>query len=201
MPLASLRKKNRGKYIHSPAHDLESLLYTALGIVTFTTGPCGQIRAPTDHVPLARWYNEIDREQLRKDKIVDLADYEEEIHDHLPDYWKPFSSYLHRLLEATWPGLNPFSESAATHNAFKKVLEEALTDFATNHQETPCNYAQVTVKRSRSPGNEGRYPYKRLRGDVSNTTRLAYPAVIKPLSEWTDPVDVDIVGSGEEVPA
>ena len=51
MPLASLDKENRGKYIHSPAHDLESLLHTALGIVTFTTGPCGQIRAPTDHVP------------------------------------------------------------------------------------------------------------------------------------------------------
>jgi hypothetical protein len=26
----------------------------------------------TDHVPLARWYNEIDREQLRKDKNIDL---------------------------------------------------------------------------------------------------------------------------------
>ncbi len=72
MSLASLDKENRGKYIHSPAHDLESLLHTALGIVTFTTGPCGQTRAWTDHVPLARWYNETDREQLCKDKAIDL---------------------------------------------------------------------------------------------------------------------------------
>ena len=76
MPLASLDKENCSKYIHSPAHDLESLLHTALGIVTFTAGPCGQIRAPTDHVPLARWYNETDREQLRKDKTIDLISYE-----------------------------------------------------------------------------------------------------------------------------
>jgi hypothetical protein len=39
MPLAALDKANCGKYIHSPAHDLESLLQTALGIVTFTNGP------------------------------------------------------------------------------------------------------------------------------------------------------------------
>lgn len=42
------------------AYDLESLLYTALGLVTFTTGPCGQLCAPKDHVPVAQWYNEID---------------------------------------------------------------------------------------------------------------------------------------------
>lgn len=156
MPLASLDKENRSKYIHSPAHDLESLLHTTLGIVTFTTGPCGQIRAPNDHVPLARWYNEIDREQLRKDKAIDLIYYEKEIHDHIPDYWKPFSPYLRRLVDATWPQLDPFSESTATHDTFRKILREALTYFATNLQETPCNYARVTLKRSRPSRDEGR---------------------------------------------
>ena len=121
MPLASLDKKNRGKYIHSPAHDLESLLHTILGIVTFTAGPCGQIRAPTDHVPLARWYNETDLEQLHKDKAIDLFGYEGEIHEHIQDYWKPFSPYLRRLVLATWPELNPHSESVATHNAFREI--------------------------------------------------------------------------------
>jgi hypothetical protein len=191
MPLASLDKENRRKYIHSPAHDLESLLHTALGIVTFTAGPCGQIRAPTDHVPLARWYNETDREQLRKDKAIDLINYEKEIHNHIPDYWKPFSPYLRRLVHATWPKLNPFSESAATHNMFREILKEALTHFTTNVQETPCNYARVTLKRSRSSGDEGRYPYKILRGDVSDTTRLPQLAVIKPLLEWRDSVYID----------
>lgn len=53
MPLAALDKENSAKYIHSPAQDLELLLLTALGIVTFTVGPCGQACTPTEHVPLA----------------------------------------------------------------------------------------------------------------------------------------------------
>jgi len=191
MPLASLDKKNHGKFIHSPAHDLESLLHTILGIVTFTAGPCGQIRVPTDHIPLARWYNESDLEQLHKDKAIDLIRYEKEIQKHISDYWKPFSSYLHRLVLATWPKLDPLSESAATHNAFREILKEALAHFTTNLQETPCNYARITLKRSRSSGDEGRYPYKHLREDVGDTARLPQLAVIKPLSEWKDSVDFD----------
>lgn len=189
MPLASLEKN--GKYIHSPVDDLESLLYVTLGIVTFTAGPCGQIRAPTDHVPLARWYNETDPEQLHKDKSIDLIRYEKEIHKHIPDYWKPFSPYLRRLVLATWPELNLHSETAATYNTFREILKEALTHFTTNLQETPCNYARITLKRSRSSGDEGRYPYKHLREDVRDTARLPQLAVVKPLSEWTDSVDID----------
>jgi hypothetical protein len=60
MPLAALDKFNCGKYIHGPAHDLESLLLTALEIVAFTNGPCGNFCVPTDHVPIAQWYNKID---------------------------------------------------------------------------------------------------------------------------------------------
>jgi hypothetical protein len=87
---------------------------------------------------------------------------------------------------------NPFSESAATHNTFREILKEALTDLANNGQETPCHYARVTLpmKRSRSSGSECRYPYKLLREDVSDTKRLPVLAVIKPLSEWTDSVDL-----------
>lgn len=192
MPLASLDKENRSKYIHSPAHDLESLLHTTLGIVTFTTGPCGQIRAPTDHVPLARWYNLTDREQLQKDKAIDLIAYEKEIQDSLPDYWKPFSPYLHRLVLATWPELNPLqSGSVATHDAFREILKDALAHFTTNLPEPPRNYAQITHtgKRSRSLTEKGRYPYKHRREDVGVTARLPQFAVIKPLEEWRDSVD------------
>ena len=191
MPLASLDKKNNGKYIHSPAHDLESLLHVTVGIVTFTAGPCGQIRAPTDHVPLARWYNENDLEQLHKDKAIDLFSYEKEIHEHIADYWKPFSPYLHHLVLATWSELNPLSESAATHDTFREILKEALAHFTTNVQETPCPYARVTLKRSRSSTDDARYPYKHLREDVGATVCLPQLAVIKPLSEWTDSVDID----------
>ena len=162
MLLASLDKKNCGKYIHSPAHDLESLLHTAIGIVTFTTGPCGQIRAPTDHISLARWYNETDHKQLRKDKAIDLINNDNEIYNYIPEYWKPFTPYLCHFVRATWPELNPFSDSVATHNMFREILKEALTYFATKVAETPCNYARVVMKCPRPSGDEGRYPYKFL---------------------------------------
>ncbi|KAF8895747.1 hypothetical protein CPB84DRAFT_1816005 [Gymnopilus junonius] len=94
MLLATLDKENSGKYIHGLAQDLESLLYTALGIVTFTIGPCGQAHAPTDH---------IDCEQLLKDKAIDLVAYNRKIQKYIPEYWKPFSPYLCCLVQATWP--------------------------------------------------------------------------------------------------
>jgi hypothetical protein len=191
MPLASLDKENRSTYIHSPAHDLESLLHTTLGIVTFTTGPCGQIRVTSDHVPLARWYNEIDCEQLRKDKAIDLIDYDKEIHNHIPEYWKPFSPYLRRLVHATWPQGNPFLESAATHAKFREILKEALADLTTSFKETPCNYARVTKRSRSSAADESRYPYKIFREDVNDAARLPQLSVIKPLSEWTDSVDIN----------
>lgn len=196
MPLAALDKDNCDQYIQTPAKDLESLLYTVLAIVTFTTGPCGQMRQSTDHVPLARWYNEIDREQLCKDKTIDLIKYTKEIGKHLPDYWKPFSPYLHRLVLASWPGSNLLSdivESVATHQKFREILQEALTEFATNVnlKENPCNYARVTLKRLRPPGGDSSYPYKIPRRYViSSTKRLPQLAVVKSFSKWVDSVDL-----------
>ena len=187
MPLASLDEENRGKYIHSPAHDLESLLHTIFGVVSFTVGPCGQIRQLDDHVPHARWYNEPDLEQLLKDKQIDLIFYDRGISNHLPDYWKPFSPYLRRLVHATWPKMPTLSESAATHDAFREILKEALEYFATtNPPETPAPYARITApKRSRSPSGD-RYPYKQCPGDVRDNRRLPHLSVIKPLADWTD---------------
>ena len=55
MPLDALNIDNRGKYIHSPAHDLEALLQTMLGIVTFTDGPYeARVQQNDVHVPMAR---------------------------------------------------------------------------------------------------------------------------------------------------
>ena len=79
IPLAAHNKSNHGKYIHGPAHDLELLLQTVLEIVTFTLGPCKNLNALTNNVPMAQWYNEIDQEQLFKDKSIDLITYSEEI--------------------------------------------------------------------------------------------------------------------------
>jgi len=189
MPLTALDKSNRGKYIHGPAHDLESLLQTALGIVTFTNGPCGKFRASTDHVPIARWYNEIDREQLLKDKLIDLIFYKKEIEEHFTEYWKPFAPYLHRLVLATWdPSIS--NQPFASHKVFKDILEEALKALKML-AEVPGNYAANSQKRARtSPNDEGRYPYKYSRGDSLFSKRLPRPVDIKELSEWHDSVNM-----------
>ena len=121
-----LDKSNHGNYVHGLAHNLESLLQTALGIVTFTNGPCGKFRAPTDHVHMAQWYNEINQEQLFKDKSIDLITYNQEIEGHFTDYWKPFAPYLHRLISATWSERTPPMSNQASHKVFKDILEEAL---------------------------------------------------------------------------
>jgi hypothetical protein len=191
MPLAALDKSNRGKYIHGPAHDLEALLQTALGIVTFTNGPCGNFRAQTDHIPMARWYNEIDREQLFKDKCIDLIMYNNEIEGNLTEYWKPFAPYLRRLVAATWPEKTPPMSSQASHKVFKDILEEALKALKTL-AEVPAKYAsnRDRQKRARTSDNDnGRYPYKYRRGDNFFSKRLPRPANIKEILEWKDSMD------------
>ena len=101
--------------IHGLAHDLELLLQTALGIVTFTQGPCGNLCVLTNHVPMAWWYNEINWEQLFKDKSIDLITYSEEIKEYFPEYWKPFAPYLCHLASATWSEGTPLMSSQASH--------------------------------------------------------------------------------------
>lgn len=189
MSIAALKKTNRGKYVHSPSHDLESLLQTALGVITFTDGPCASFRSHKDHVPISRWYNEIDREQLCKDKTIDIITYETEIEGCFPEYWQPLAPYLRRLVEATWPGKNSLVSSQATHSNFKIILEEALVHLKTLG-EVPAKYACISQKRARpADDEEGRYPYKFHRGDGIDSKRLPRPAEIKALSQWKDSID------------
>ncbi|KAF8968353.1 hypothetical protein BDZ97DRAFT_1655208 [Flammula alnicola] len=192
MPLDALDTFNCGKYIHAPAHDLESLLQTVLGIVSFTDGPCGKCRPHAEHVPVARWYNEIDQEQLFKDKAFDLLSYDREVDRYIPEYWKPFSPYLRRLISATWTGSNPVAlSSQASHKVYTDVLEEALKALEALG-EVPAKYAPSSQKRLRSSDNDpGRYPYhlKFRRGGNLSSERLPRPADIKELSQWQDSIN------------
>jgi hypothetical protein len=195
MPLAALDTSNLGNYIHGPAQDLESLLQTTLGIVTFTNGPCGKFRAAGDAsgddkgVPMARWYNEIDRVQLFKDKTIDLITYDGEIEAYFTEYWKPFAPYLRRLVSATWTKMTPPLSSQASHKAFKDILEEALEAFK-KIPEVPAKYAPCSQKRTRTSSVEdGRYPYKFRRGDRLLSERFPRPVDIKEFSQWQDSTD------------
>lgn len=189
MPLDALNIDNRGKYIHGPAHDLEALLQTALGIVTFTNGPYQPRTKSNPHIPMARWYNEGDREQLFKDKSYDVFRFDRDVAAYIPQYWQPLVPYFRRLVSATWTDID--CTSKATHEAYKSVLTEALQALA-QYPEVPAKYAcSPPKKRPRSSGNndESRWPYKFLRGNGPGSERLPRPAFIKELSEWQDSVD------------
>jgi hypothetical protein len=214
MSLAALDPENRGKFAHSPADNLESLLQTAFAIVCFTTGPCGQFRSASDQVPMAQWLNETHREQLFKDKYVDLLHYEIEIERHITVYWRPFIPYLCRLVSHTW-GVS-VGLTLATHENYKAVLREALKYFKT-FQETPMSYAISTpvpqkqkqqkharpsTKTDNSGGDggsdgggdaasmDGRYPYP-LKYTPGNDPSKWIPRFIdiKHLSAWKDSIN------------
>ncbi|KJA25531.1 hypothetical protein HYPSUDRAFT_134549 [Hypholoma sublateritium FD-334 SS-4] len=189
MPLDALNIDNRGKYVHHPAHDLEALLQTVLGIVMFTDGPYKMRPKTSTRIPMARWYNEIDREQLYKDKSYDVQRFDRDIAAYAPQYWQPLIPYLRRLVAATWIDIN--CSSKATHKAYSEILEEALTALK-KHPEVPAKYAcGTTPKRPRTTDgvDESRWPYKFLRGDGPSCRRLPRHIDIKKLSEWQDSVD------------
>ncbi|KJA20813.1 hypothetical protein HYPSUDRAFT_141584 [Hypholoma sublateritium FD-334 SS-4] len=189
MPLDALNIDNRGKYIHSPAHDLEALLQTMLGIVTFTDGPYeARVQSDDVHVPLARWHNEGDREQLFKDKSFDVSHFDRDVGAYLMPYWQPLVPYLRSLVAATWTGTN--CTSHATHEAYRTILCDALEGLK-KFPEVPAMYARTITKRSRSSDNDeaGRWPYKFGRGNGPGSERLPRPAFVKQLSAWKDSVD------------
>lgn len=189
MPLDALNIDNRGKYVHSPAHDLEALLQTVLGLAMFTTGPYQARTQTTLHVPMSRWYNEGDRDQLFKDKAFDLFSFDRDVAAYFPQYWKPLIPFFRRLVSATWTSMH--GTSHATHAVYRTILLEAR-DALRQYPELPAKYACCALQKRPRPSdiNEtGRYPYKYLQGNGPDVARIPRPIGVKELSQWEDSVD------------
>ncbi len=187
MPLDALRTSH-GKYVHEPRHDLESLIQTVICLMSFNDGPCGQRRSLTDYVPIARWYNEVDREQVFKDKLVDLKLlHETDVEGKFPSYWKPLAPTIFRLIKATWqdpPAKNPYQ-------TYITILEDALKQL---EPEPVAKYAAICQKRSRPTdlSDEGRYPQHYMKYRRSNDPsfqRIPRVAGLMEISRWHDSVD------------
>lgn len=191
MPVDSLDYQNRSSYIHTPAHDLESLLQTVLGIVSFTDGPCGSVRPSSEHVPIARWYNDVDREQLFKDKCIDFLTYRREIEKYIPLYWSPLLPYLARLVKVTFRNDSGSLTNQATHRAYTEILEEALAALKAI-KEPLASYAAITKKRPRSEDNAdaGRYPlaYRKISRDEypQESVHKSVEAHVVSFAEWQE---------------
>ncbi|KJA24702.1 hypothetical protein HYPSUDRAFT_135753 [Hypholoma sublateritium FD-334 SS-4] len=187
MPLDALRSSN-GKYIHEPRHDLESLVQTIICLMTFNDGTCRKRRSIIDYVPIARWYNEVDREQVFKDKLVDLKLlHETDVEGNFPAYWKPLAPTIFRLIKATWQ--DPLPKNI--HATYIEILEDALKQL---EPETADEYAAICLKRSRPSDltDEGRYPehyMKYRRSNDPSFQRIPRVAGLMEISRWQDSVD------------
>lgn len=187
MPLDALRSST-GKYIHEPRHDLESLIQTAISLMTFNNGTCGKRRSTVDYVPIARWYNEVDREQVFKDKLVDLhLLHETDVEGNFPSYWQPLAPAINRLIKATWQHPLPTN----IHATYIEILEDALKQLEPEHAD---QYAAICLKRSRPNdlNDEGRYPehyMKYRRSNDPSFQRIPRLAGLMEISRWQDSVD------------
>lgn len=98
---------NNGKNIlHTPQHDLESLLYILFNIFTSTDGP-GRLRVikGKSNIPLLQWFQDfLTYKQLGRTKQGQLVDFEYTIKAHFTDYWKPLAEIVQVLFRITFPG-------------------------------------------------------------------------------------------------
>jgi hypothetical protein len=147
--LMSTSKKE--PFIHNAGHDLECLLNTILTLCHYTTGPCGQLReivSNSEKVKLNDWFTTDDWCMLATTKSITLEAFETFIGPALPDYWKDFTPFLKRLIDATWNS-KPFLQSpnVATHDAYGDILKDALNKYTLEEKTSLGPYAFVPVKK------------------------------------------------------
>lgn len=188
MPLRALVMDSG--FQHTPADDLEGLFHTAMAVFFFTSGPCGKWRDSKDAIPVARWFNELDRRQIRGDKASDLLMFPEEMKDFISGYWKPFFPFIMDLIKITWPDKNPAQPSDATYEGYKGILQNALA-LAKSLNESLHPYASERPKRPRTLSQSigDRRPYKYWRSAGGLYQRRPRPAHIRDLSEWQESID------------
>lgn len=107
MALSILSNDGRN-VLHTPQHDLESLLYILFNIFTSTNGPGNLDVIPpgpdVTSIPLLEWFQDtLSYRKLGRIKQGQLADFLYAIKDHFTDYWKPLGGVAHALFRATFP--------------------------------------------------------------------------------------------------
>lgn len=126
----SILSENGANILHTPQHDLESLLYILFNIFTSTDGP-GLLRVIPNaiSIPLLEWFQDISSYQkLGRIKQGQLADYEHNIAAHFTDYWKPLRDYAGALFRATFPEgvIGHAPQPQITHKKMAAILTVAI---------------------------------------------------------------------------
>ncbi|KAF8342367.1 hypothetical protein F5887DRAFT_887411 [Amanita rubescens] len=164
-------------FVHTPGHDLESLLHSMLTICHYTIAASGKHRQPVpgdERINLNLWFSTKDLDQLACTKSLTLEAFNTRIKPCLPPYWQDFAPFLARLIKATWGENYPYIEhpNIATHTAYRDILKEALEMYAQIDKNTPCVYALVpSTKRPRE--EPAHNPDRRTRTRWERTARRA----------------------------
>lgn len=178
---------NNGKNIlHTPQHDLESLLYILLNIFTSNNGP-GNLRVVQDStsIPLLEWFQDVSSyRRLGRNKQGQLADFSYAIKNHFSDYWKPLADVAHAVFRCTFPdGLDGHApEPQVQHNQMMTILNATI--FFLGHSENDNFFPQITnplsarKSASRRPsglGNRPTYPKKRSASRIEAASEESVP--------------------------
>lgn len=151
----------KSNFIHTPGHDLESLLYVILTVCHITDGPFGRLRVPERDKkapPFCKWFEaQEDWEDLMREKAILLQGFDRDLGPHFSQYWQPLVPHVKQLVEATFHGLNPYynGPNKATHETYRKMLEDALAALPVEDLH-PYALLPTSAKRSRGEASQNR---------------------------------------------
>lgn len=178
---------NDGKNVlHTPQHDLESLLYLLFDIFTRTNGPGNLCVTPdATSIPLLEWFEDISSyRKLGRIKQGQLADFSYAIKDKFTDYWKPLADVAHALFRATFPnGVSGHApEPQIQHRQMVTILNATifLLGQSDNDDIFPRIMTMPSAKKSSSRDssvtrNGPTYPKKRSASRVEASEEEAAP--------------------------
>lgn len=181
MAIESLLSTPDKPFIHHAGHDLEGLLNTILTICHYTVGPGGQLRRAVvgdEDIQLNHWFTKETRLGLACSKSITLEAFDTCIKSALPQYWLDFAPFLQRLIQATWNGY-PYLENPniATHQAYRKILTDALDMYNREEDSMPAAYAFVPAAKRLAESDTQQPPqsFKRQRTDSGPSPHIMLP--------------------------
>ena len=202
MSIETLRYPLNTPFKYHAGHDLESLLQTMLVLCTYTTGPGGQLLAnpklsaddnddddDDDGIKLNEWFSLPARNVLAERKAFTLEAYDSFVKPELTEYWQDFSPYLKQLIKVTWDGPVIYeSNNIATHQAYRRILKDALDYYTENETEELAPYAAIPglAKRPNENPDAGRKA-KRSRTDNSSDSSDLAPCTLSEYNNSMDP--------------
>lgn len=160
----SILCENGKNVIHTPQHDLESLMYVFFNMCTGIDGP-GLLRIlqGMSSIPLLEWFHDgWTYRHLGRVKQGQLADFEYAILNNFTTYWNPLKPLAKLLFNATFPNgvIGHAPQPQITHKTMIEILTWAIDKLIETDDEfmSPQILIQPSKKSSSRPPPQQNYP-------------------------------------------